>query len=52
MDNYLVIEEFKTYDCRKIYKSMSKPAFVFYSRNLLDKAELEAIGFHGQMIGK
>jgi UDPglucose 6-dehydrogenase len=44
-------DEFKTYDWQKIYDSMLKPAFVFDGRNLLNKKELEAIGFVYQAIG-
>ena len=45
-------DEFKTYDWKKIYASMSKPAFVFDGRNILDKIELEKIGFIYKAIGK
>ena len=44
-------DEFQTYDWQKIYDSMLKPAFVFDGRNLLNKAELEKIGFIYQSIG-
>ena len=44
-------DEFKTYDWQKIYKRMSKPAYIFDGRNLLDKEMLEGIGFHVQAIG-
>ena len=44
-------DEFKTYDWQKIYNQMQKPAFVFDGRNLLDKKELEKIGFVYQAIG-
>ena len=44
-------DEFKTYDWQKIYDNMLKPAFVFDGRNLLNKAELEKIGFVYQAIG-
>jgi UDPglucose 6-dehydrogenase len=44
-------DEFKTYDWQKIYDGMQKPAFVFDGRNLLNRAELEAIGFVYQGIG-
>lgn len=44
-------DEFKTYDWQKIYDNMLKPAFVFDGRNLLDKEELEKIGFVYQAIG-
>lgn len=45
-------DEFKTYDWKRIYDSMLKPAFVFDGRNILDKKELEEIGFVYQGIGK
>ena len=44
-------DEFKTYDWQKIYDGMQKPAFVFDGRNLLHRAEMEAIGFVYQGIG-
>ena len=44
-------DEFKNYDWQKIYDGMLKPAFVFDGRNLLNKAELEKIGFVYQAIG-
>jgi UDPglucose 6-dehydrogenase len=45
-------DEFKQLDFKKIYKAMAKPAFVFDGRNILDLAELQAIGFRVQGIGK
>lgn len=44
-------DEFKSYDWQKIYDAMQKPAFVFDGRNLLNKKELEQIGFVYQAIG-
>lgn len=44
-------DEFKTYDWQKIYNQMQKPAFLFDGRNLLNKKELEQIGFVYQAIG-
>ena len=44
-------DEFITYDWKKIYQNMNKPAFVFDGRNILDKNELEKIGFKYQAIG-
>ena len=38
-------DEFKTYDWKKIYDNMLKPAFVFDGRNLLEKKQMTAIGF-------
>jgi UDPglucose 6-dehydrogenase len=45
-------DEFKNYDWKRIYDVMLKPAFVFDGRNILNKNELEAIGFIYQGIGK
>lgn len=44
-------DEFVTYDWQRIYDSMQKPAFVFDGRNVLNKAELENIGFVFKGIG-
>jgi UDPglucose 6-dehydrogenase len=44
-------DAFKAYDWQKIYDQMQKPAFVFDGRNLLNKKELEQIGFVYQAIG-
>ncbi|AWM13067.1 UDP-glucose 6-dehydrogenase [Flavobacterium sp. NRK F10] len=44
-------DEFKTYDWQKIYDNMLKPAFVFDGRNILNKEELQKIGFIYKAIG-
>ena len=44
-------DEFVQYDWQKIYDSMQKPAFVFDGRNILDRSQMEAIGFVYQAIG-
>jgi len=44
-------DEFKEYDWQKIYDSMSKPAFVFDGRNLLDAEKMRSVGFIYQSIG-
>lgn len=44
-------DEFKNADWNQIYNNMLKPAFVFDGRNVLDKKELERIGFIYQAIG-
>ena len=44
-------DEFKTYDWKKIYESMHKPAFIFDGRNILNGKELESIGFVYSNIG-
>jgi len=45
-------DEFKDYDWTKIYTQMKKPAFIFDGRNILDKLEMEKIGFVYSSIGK
>ena len=45
-------DEFKTYDWKKIYDNMKKPAFIFDGRRILDRNELEAIGFRVYRIGE
>ena len=44
-------DEFKTYDWKRIYDNMLKPAHIFDGRNILDKAELQAIGFKVSAVG-
>ncbi len=44
-------DEFKTYDWKKIYANMLKPAFVFDGRNILEAKVLEDIGFLVSSIG-
>lgn len=44
--------EFKTLDYQKLFDSMSKPAFIFDGRNIVDAKALRDIGFHVYMIGK
>lgn len=44
-------DEFKTIDFTAIYKSMLKPANIFDGRNILDRAELEQIGFETYGVG-
>ena len=45
-------DEFKEYDWGKIYDKMSKPAYVFDGRNVLEKEELESIGFNYIGLGR
>jgi len=45
-------DEFKVLDFQTIYDGMSKPAFVFDGRNLLDHGALRQIGFRVEAIGK
>lgn len=44
-------EEFVDYDWQRIYEAMQKPAFVFDGRNILNKTEMQKIGFIYQAIG-
>lgn len=43
---------YKTLDFKRIYQSMTKPAFIFDGRNILNHAKLFAIGFNVFAIGK
>jgi len=45
-------DEFKTLDYKKIYESMSKPAFLFDGRLIMDHKALRDIGFEVHAIGK
>lgn len=45
-------DEFKEYDWKQIFDNMLKPAFVFDGRKLLNKENLEKIGFHYYSIGQ
>jgi UDPglucose 6-dehydrogenase len=45
-------DEFKTYDWKKIYDNMLKPAFLFDGRGIINTAELTNIGFKVYSIGK
>lgn len=45
-------DEFKTYNWDKIYQAMSKPAFVFDGRALLNQSDLKAKGFKVFSIGR
>lgn len=45
-------EEFKTYDWKKIYDEMKKPAFMFDGRRILHRKGLEMIGFRVYRIGE
>lgn len=45
-------DEFKTYDWKKVYEDMLKPAFLFDGRNIVDKEYVEKIGFELYNIGK
>lgn len=45
-------DEFKDYDWKKIYDKMSKPAYVFDGRNILNKSKLESLGFNYIGLGR
>jgi len=45
-------DEFTTYDYKKMYDAMAKPAFIFDGRNILNHRELQSIGFEVHAIGK
>ena len=45
-------DEFKTYEWKKIYVSLIKPAKIFDGRNILNKTKLESLGFEVYSIGK
>jgi UDPglucose 6-dehydrogenase len=45
-------DEFKQIDFDKVFVQMTKPAYVFDGRNLLDLAKLKEIGFRTFAIGK
>lgn len=45
-------DEFRTYDWKRIYDNMKKPAFVFDGRNILDADQLQKVGFIVSSIGK
>lgn len=44
-------DEFKEYDWKQIYKSVIRPAFVFDGRKILDRDNMENIGFQYSAIG-
>ena len=44
-------DEFKEYDWKKIYQTVTKPAFVFDGRKLLDGKKMREIGFTYSSIG-
>lgn len=45
-------EEYRKLDYRRLYESMSKPAFIFDGRNCLDHTALFDLGFNVYPIGK
>jgi len=44
-------DEFATYDWEQIYKNMKKTAFIFDGRKILNKADLQEIGFEVFSLG-
>jgi UDPglucose 6-dehydrogenase len=45
-------DEFKTYDWKAIKEDMKRPAFVFDGRKLLDRKQLEELGFSYYAVGE
>ncbi|KAG2493896.1 hypothetical protein HYH03_007833 [Edaphochlamys debaryana] len=45
-------DQFKTLDFKTMYEKMTKPAFIFDGRNILDHAKLREIGFIVYALGK
>jgi len=45
-------DEFRSYDWSRIKQQMKKPAFVFDGRKLLDRKQLDALGFDYYAIGE
>ena len=44
-------DEFIHYDWKKIFEKMKKPAFIFDGRNILDRENVEKVGFVYKGIG-
>ncbi|KAL4230560.1 hypothetical protein ACF0H5_010940 [Mactra antiquata] len=56
-DSYAIVictewDEFVTYDYKRLYDTMLKPAYVFDGRLILDHEKLINLGFHVETIGK
>lgn len=45
-------DEFKRLDYARVFASMTKPAFLFDGRNIVDLAELKKLGFRAHGIGR
>ena len=45
-------DEFKNYNWKKIFDKMSKPAYKYDGRNILDREKLESIGFNYIGLGR
>src|SRR5690554_5284073 len=45
-------DEVKTYDWQKVYEGMKKPAFLFDGRNVVERKEIEVLGFSFQGVGR
>lgn len=45
-------DEFKSYDYKRIFNSMVKPAFLFDGRNIVDLKAVTEVGFEAYAIGK
>ena len=44
-------DEFKSYDCKRIYDTIQKTACIFVGRNLLDSKKMKEIGFVFSAVG-
>lgn len=45
-------DEFRSLDFEKVHQAMHKPAFVFDGRNILDRSQLDGIGFEVHCVGR
>ena len=45
-------DEFRSYDYKRLFNSMAKPAFLFDGRNIVDLKAVTAVGFEAYAIGK
>jgi UDPglucose 6-dehydrogenase len=45
-------DEFSTYDWKRVYEGMKKPAFLFDGRNVLAETGLVLLGFNFEGIGR
>lgn len=44
-------DEFTTYDYKRMYNLMEKPAFIFDGRRILDKSKMIELGFNIEVVG-
>jgi UDPglucose 6-dehydrogenase len=45
-------DEFKSFDAKKVFDSMYRPAFLFDGRNVVNRQQLTEIGFEVHSIGR